>query len=82
MRLRERVDRRLTKVYLDTLTLKQNALSLKDYKELVIQRTAVAEPELTPEHVLLLVRRWRPQTQRLERPSEVSMGPAPSSTYM
>jgi hypothetical protein len=52
MRLRERLDQRLTKVYLDTLTLKQNALALKDFKEIVIQRTARSET-LTAEHLCM-----------------------------
>lgn len=51
-------------VYLDTQSLKQNALSLKDFKELVIQRTAVAE-QLTADHLLLQVRRWYPVAQTL-----------------
>eukprot|EP00455_Lapot_gusevi_P008301 TRINITY_DN13606_c0_g1_i2.p1 TRINITY_DN13606_c0_g1~~TRINITY_DN13606_c0_g1_i2.p1 ORF type:complete len:372 (-),score=184.15 TRINITY_DN13606_c0_g1_i2:67-1119(-) len=64
IRIRERLERRLTKVYLDTQTLKQNALGLKDFKEIVLQRTKVAE-SITADHLLLPVRQWFPVEYKL-----------------
>lgn len=60
MRIREKLGSRLTKVYLDTLTLKQNALSLKDFKEIVLQKTQVDE-EMTDSSVLLCLCQWFPE---------------------
>jgi hypothetical protein len=58
-------------VYLDTHTLKQNALGLKDFKEIVIQRTPAPE-HLTGNHLLLTVREWWPEAATLGPSQEMA----------
>ena len=73
MRIRERLQKRLTKVYLDGCTLRQNCgPAARDFKEIVLQRTPVAE-HLTAEHILLDVRRWRPTAQTLSAGVEMAV---------
>jgi hypothetical protein len=72
MRLRERSQRRLTTIYLDAKTLKQNSPAAADFKDIVIQRTLSAET-LTAEHLLLYVRRWDPKEQKIGAPTEVAV---------
>ncbi len=72
MRLRERSQRRLTTVFLDSKTLKQNSPAAVDFKDIVIQRTLSAE-QLTADHLLLYVRRWDPAAQTIGAPTEVAV---------
>ena len=72
MRIRERLGNRLTKAYLDSMTLKQNALSLKDFKEIVIQPT-LNDELLCEDDLLLAICQWFPRESKFGPITEVSI---------
>lgn len=60
MRIREKADMKVRSLFVHGKTLKQNLPGLRDYKEIVVQRTL--EPEvLTDQHVLVNLQRWHPK---------------------
>eukprot|EP01006_Ploeotia_vitrea_P034464 TRINITY_DN65758_c4_g1_i1.p2 TRINITY_DN65758_c4_g1~~TRINITY_DN65758_c4_g1_i1.p2 ORF type:complete len:441 (+),score=251.21 TRINITY_DN65758_c4_g1_i1:61-1323(+) len=73
MRLRERLNNKLTRVWVDNKDLKANCLrNIKDYKPVVVQRTR--EPEtLTDHHAIMYVARYVPKTNSLSRTLEVAL---------
>ncbi|ETO20273.1 hypothetical protein RFI_16943 [Reticulomyxa filosa] len=64
MRIRDFTSSRLTKVYLDTKTLRGNCgrgkNNVHDFQQICVQKVATKE-HLTKDHLLLLVGRWYPR---------------------
>jgi hypothetical protein len=69
MRVREKLGRQ--QVFTDDQTLRQNAVGVKDGKELLLQHTSVSEA-ITKDHLMLLVRRWIPEECKLSAPREMA----------
>ncbi len=68
MRIRDVLSGRLTGFWVDGKTVVQNSPGVLDYKEIAIQTTASEGEVLTPNHILLVVRRWDPATLTLHQP--------------
>lgn len=67
MRIREFVNDRLTRLYYDDKTLSQNCgSSIKDYKQICVQRKwRKNEEDMTKKHILLNCVRWYPKKKTL-----------------
>jgi Ubiquitin carboxyl-terminal hydrolase/Ubiquitin carboxyl-terminal hydrolase 47 C-terminal len=71
MRLREKNGVEITRFFVDGKPLRKNCIGLKDFKEIVIQRTTEANEVLTAKDVILQVCRWYPDQLRLGPITEI-----------
>jgi hypothetical protein len=73
MRLRDRLGTRLTKVYSDDLTLRENCGKfLSDFREIIVQQT-VSDEYLTRDHILVNVAVWNPELSQLSHSQEIAL---------
>jgi len=72
MRIRDKLNDRMEKVWASNQLVKKNAPGVRDFKDIVIQPTIVEE-ELTDKHILINIRQWFPDQYRLGKALEFAL---------
>jgi len=72
MRIRDKVNNRLTGLWVDTLKVGGNSKGDIDFKEIALEQTKVEET-LTEKHILINLRQWHPDTSTLDPNEEIAV---------